>query len=1239
MTTIGLSILEQEDALKNLPTQALQEMLRRPTSQVPLFMVAAEVKRRFVIKEQLAGKEAATQTAQQAPTVVASLAGRQQPVPMSQAGAMATSPLQAPMPPGSQLALAMAGATEQPPPQLPTVNARTGTDGAAVAELVEALRREGVRTPSQMPENKPFSSRERPPPVSPRGLARLIAAIKELESEPKRAYAGLEIPRDTPSPKGRGGARAPARPVAMAADGTQGRTVYAQYGLTDPGVAASLRRSEESRAESERINRADAAFRRLLLQDEWARRMDGADISGLAGGVPLAVGGLPQVDSRPNEYYPTPISGQPEQYKEQAGSPRRSLEQIAAALRQPARRSQGFLPQYEGRGGVEEYPVGYRPGPQSAADRAVAAHLQSPEFRGAKREAALERLRLQKEWEERAPYNVPVQQTRTRLLEVPQIDMGALGRLPLAGSGITGNMWRNVALPPQSKEWPGAVYPEFPPALTPSPSKARVAGMEALGAPRVGRGGVEEYPVGYRPGLQSAADLAVARRLESPKFRGGREAALKELVATLDPRGRGAAPWVSEEQAGLPQAERPDPLFIPPALSSQEVPRLLGASNVGRSGAFKRLAGSGILEGDRPWQDPSAKRFLSEDEGRVKEVPAADPTALKVSEVAGVTEPELADDATRRARQLSYGPGALLPPGEKRSRALNVAANRPSGTYTSRAAIDRARQNAEVAFYRSFESRFLNDPNYPALLEQWNKDRTAFMREHGGSNWEQEFRKGASLAASDVTTAEDPSQVSTLTSGADARLSRSMSLADAARSGGWPPVEAPSERILAGPLAASNVSLTLASDGARPGGARPEGARLDGAGRVVPSPGGAVRGAPSGQIIDIRKVFNDSVKQLGEGTREAYENMDAKLKEVSQLNKADLAKFGKSFEALEEYYATGKLPERMRRGRVTDLLLEMSKGLLGNPDFYSAFKAGLEGFQAVDAKKRKEYAEGLSAMLTANQALLSTKVTMRNAELKERQALLTGRRAEILGNTQLATQHMELAARANEQVRTARYREQTLEVQRITANAALYNAQTTTLQKNINFLAKTDFERLSAAREDTKQYPLNDPRRQAVLQEFNENFYIGQDGRVFPKTSVYGAKALAMTKAPSYQEASARGRRIAEFDRLKIAFQDKVDREVQVLGATWDPKVNAVLWDKIAASAEPPIGKIKGFTDFDSKRVRLLQAAEEYFSRRLAGKRELSNPDMKKWLEEKYKPKVNRLGLNLPLNLNNLPPS
>jgi len=224
------SILEQEDDLKGLPTQALQEMLRRPSGRVHPYLVAAELNFR---EEQIAeqtGREAAAKTAQQPATVAAGLAGMQQPIPMSQIGAMAAPPQQPPMPQEAQIAMALSGATGRPPPQLPTVNMQRGTSGAAVAALVEAMRAKGTRTASQMPAHQPFASERRPPPVSNRGLAALIAAIIEQQSERPGAYGGFDISEEVRLPQGRGGARAAARPVT-AANGTQGRTVYAQTGF------------------------------------------------------------------------------------------------------------------------------------------------------------------------------------------------------------------------------------------------------------------------------------------------------------------------------------------------------------------------------------------------------------------------------------------------------------------------------------------------------------------------------------------------------------------------------------------------------------------------------------------------------------------------------------------------------------------------------------------------------------------------------------------------------------------------------------------------------------------------------------------------------------------------------------------------------------------------------------------------------------------------------------------------
>jgi hypothetical protein len=371
-----------------------------------------------------------------------------------------------------------------------------------------------------------------------------------------------------------------------------------------------------------------------------------------------------------------------------------------------------------------------------------------------------------------------------------------------------------------------------------------------------------------------------------------------------------------------------------------------------------------------------------------------------------------------------------------------------------------------------------------------------------------------------------------------------------------------------------------------------------------------------GEIVDIRAIFQKSLDQLSEGSRKAYEDMDAKLKEVSELNKTDFGKLDESFKALDVFQKTGKLPERMRESRITNLLLEMAKGFLGNPTMYEGFKAGIAGFQAVDAKDRKQYAEGLSAMLTANQALLSAKVTMRNGELKERQALLLGRRAESVGNIRLATEQMKVASQENERVRTARFRMETARTSRINANANLFNATTTTLQKNINALATSDLRRIRAAIQRGKtdpQYRATDEYKSAV-NELGTNFIVDSDGTAYPNAVLYGKKVQDITKTPSPFQAEASQIR---FDSQKAGFIRDIDRALAPL-LEGRAATDQELWKAIAASAKIPLpkdGRI-GAQWFKDNNAALRKAARLYIGRRMAGPVGYTGR-MKQWLEDR----------------------
>ena len=143
---IGPSMIEQLEDLRGLSSGQLKGMLGTPSPHASPVFIAMVLKEREDAEKRHAGRKAAAQEAGQAPTVMHRL---QQPMPMSQAGAMAAPPQQPPMPQASQIAMALSGATGRPPPELPTVNMQRGSTGAAMREMAKALRGEGTRSYAQ----------------------------------------------------------------------------------------------------------------------------------------------------------------------------------------------------------------------------------------------------------------------------------------------------------------------------------------------------------------------------------------------------------------------------------------------------------------------------------------------------------------------------------------------------------------------------------------------------------------------------------------------------------------------------------------------------------------------------------------------------------------------------------------------------------------------------------------------------------------------------------------------------------------------------------------------------------------------------------------------------------------------------------------------------------------------------------------------------------------------------------
>jgi hypothetical protein len=172
------------------------------------------------------------------------------------------------------------------------------------------------------------------------------------------------------------------------------------------------------------------------------------------------------------------------------------------------------------------------------------------------------------------------------------------------------------------------------------------------------------------------------------------------------------------------------------------------------------------------------------------------------------------------------------------------------------------------------------------------------------------------------------------------------------------------------------------------------------------------------QVSSAKQVTDDYLNTLNARTDRLHTDLKNGLDKLLKEDTADLGKLETRFKALDDFYKTGKLPERMRQDRITNLMLEMSKGLLGNQNLYDAFKAGVEGFQTVDKAARKEYADGLAAMLTASKGIIDSKMAVRAARRRESIAMTQFAAAENRGNATLAMDRLKIAEQARQNVRT-----------------------------------------------------------------------------------------------------------------------------------------------------------------------------------------------------------------------------
>ena len=864
---IGPSILEQEDALKGLPTGALQKMMRQPSGQAPLFLVAAELKRREQMAENFAGAQAGAQMAQQAPTVADRLAGQQQTMPMSQAGAMAAPPQQPPMPQDAQLAMALSGATGRPPPQLPTINAATGMSGAAVKAITDALRKEGTRSYGQRSAHKPFSSRERPPPVTPAGLALLLATIQRQQSEPERAYGGFDISKEDSFPQGRSGARAAARPV-NAANGTQGRTVYAENGWPPPPPAPMLPPTRRAAGDlSSRLPTATPASLSYLKR------------------LAASQGGDPEAYIKEQEAVLAEI-------KQEFGGRQKWFDELGVGTR-----TVPHAPSL----GPQELPVGQ------------AAPLLSPE----------QKRLWQGGWVDNPPAPPPEE-------AVPEI------------------------VTPRTK---GVEERDDPRDVFGRRVDAFFAGS---GSPEETRKRLWDLPIDFLKGIvtewgprvatkedMSRRDDATRIWEEKRNVEAARELAMPSFA------GEGPLPGQRFDQENMV------PIPAAPRVPDARDPQMMAPNP----------------QGPRPW------RFNPE---TMKSIPTPPPPSPFVD------DPSLREAFTREASfwdasgiVSDSGGGAALPvpvaaPVDNRSLAKQVFDWKVAQTERNeeRNARVLARDREAVAMkkalapFHSFDEP-VSDGTADQILAGATRvtDRepvaAPVVAPVAAPVVETAAETAADIAAKQIDLAKWPTNVS-----------RTVAVADADAKG--------------------KSSFQQTRDALQ--------GRLD----AVEQEDGA----------DATQQATEFFNTLTDANKTAYSDLKAGLKELSAKDAKDFEQLETRFKALDDFHKTGKLPERMRQDRITNLMLEMSKGLLGNQNLYDAFRAGVEGFQAVDKAARKEYADGLSTMLTASKGIIDSKMAMRNSRRQESIAMTKFAAAENRGNASLAMDQLKIAQQAKQNART-----------------------------------------------------------------------------------------------------------------------------------------------------------------------------------------------------------------------------
>ena len=309
MSLANLSIIEKDDLIRKMPKDSLQQELRQPSGNFPLYMIAARLKEVEDMEKEATARQMAEQSSQEAPTVAARLAMQAMPQgAMSSIGAM-PSPQPRPDPQG-QMAQQLAG----PQQQMPTVRAQRGLKGAYAgdtapidAEMIAAAVRERQRKGDprlyNLGRKAGFEQAGRKGATPAAQIAAMLGLPSGVARAQERAFGGKStLPpmqvESSPLALSRKGFTSPTRGVAPKAEQPAGLdlikmlaqlsddggkeelpTVFAQSGASRPDINQLMSRLAQRRIDEQGETLMSPSAASLVSQLTQAKQAQEAEVA------------------------------------------------------------------------------------------------------------------------------------------------------------------------------------------------------------------------------------------------------------------------------------------------------------------------------------------------------------------------------------------------------------------------------------------------------------------------------------------------------------------------------------------------------------------------------------------------------------------------------------------------------------------------------------------------------------------------------------------------------------------------------------------------------------------------------------------------------------------------------------------------------------------------------------------------------------------------------------------------